>query len=72
MLPAGDIEWQVAVTDTSGGTTASSWTTFINKELPVTPADLYPADGGRVLKHQVNRFGWSVTVATHTSGIISI
>ena len=39
----------------------TSWTTFNNKELPVTPADLYPADGGRVLKHQVNRFGWSVT-----------
>lgn len=61
VLPAGDIDWQVEVTDTSGGTTASSWTTFNNKELPVTPADLYPADGGRVLKHQVNRFGWSVT-----------
>ena len=63
VLPAGDIDWQVEVTDTSGGTTASSWTTFNNKELPVTPADLYPADGGRVLKHQVNRFGWSVTAS---------
>lgn len=61
VLPAGDIDWQVEVADTSGGTTASSWTTFNNKELPVTPTDLYPADGGRVLKHQVNRFGWSVT-----------
>ena len=61
VLPAGDIDWQVEVTDTSGGTTASSWTTFNNKELPVAPADLYPADGSRVLKHQVNRFGWSVT-----------
>lgn len=60
-LPAGEIDWQVEVTDTSGGTTTSSWTTFENKELPVTPTDLYPADGGRILKHQVNRFGWTVT-----------
>lgn len=62
VLPAGDIDWQVEVSDTSGGTTTSSWTTFENKELPVAPVDLYPADGARVLKHQVNRFGWSIEV----------
>lgn len=62
VLPAGDIDWQIEAADTSGGTTTSSWTTFNNKELPVTPSDLYPADGGRILKHQVNRFGWSIVV----------
>ena len=60
VLPAGEIDWQVEVSDTSGGTTTSSWTTFGNEELPVTPADLYPAEGARVLKHEINRFGWSI------------
>ena len=61
VLPAGDIDWQIVVEDTSGGTNTSNWTTITCKELPVAPTDLYPADGGRVLKHQVNRFGWTVT-----------
>lgn len=60
VLPAGEIDWQVEVSDTSGGTTTSSWTTFENEELPVTPVDLYPAEGARVLKHEINRFGWSI------------
>ena len=61
VLPAGDLEWQVESKDSSGGTTTSSWTAFENKELAVTPADLYPADGSRILKHQINRFGWAIT-----------
>lgn len=61
VLPAGDIDWQVEMLDTSGGTTASSWTTFNYKELSVTPTELYPAEGSRILKHQVNRFGWTIT-----------
>lgn len=61
ILPAGEIDWQVETTDTSGGTAASSWTTFENQELTVEPTDLYPADGGRILKKQINRFGWTIT-----------
>jgi len=47
----------VEVKDSSGGTVASRWIIFNNKELPVMSADLYPADGDRVLKRQANRFG---------------
>lgn len=60
VLPIGNIDWQVEVTDTSGGTTISGWTTFSHKELPITPTDLHPEDGGHVLKHRVNRFSWSI------------
>lgn len=61
VLPIGNIDWQVEVTDTSGGTTASNWITFNHKELAIGIDELYPSDGSHILKHVVNRFKWAIT-----------
>lgn len=62
ILPVGGIEWQVEVINTSGSSTMSDWISFTNIELPIVPADLYPAEGGKILKGEINRFGWSIEV----------
>lgn len=69
-LPAGDVDWQVEVTDTSGGVTTSSWTKFNSKELEITINDLYPAATAHAVKSIVNRFGWTFTVDDSEAPIV--
>ncbi len=62
VLPIGAVEWQLDITNTSGSNTVSDWVGFNNIELSVSPVDLYPSAGSKILKGQVNRFGWSLEV----------
>ena len=60
-LPIGEIEWQLTVTNSTGGSTTSDWVGITNVEVPIVISGMYPAEGARVIKAQTNRFGWTVT-----------
>lgn len=61
VLPIGEVEWQLTVNNSTGGSTTSSWVGITNVEVPIAISGMYPAEGARVIKAQTNRFGWTVT-----------
>lgn len=61
VLPIGEVEWQLTINNSTGGSTTSDWVSITNVEVPIAISGMYPAEGARIIKAQATRFGWMVT-----------
>lgn len=66
-IPAGGVDQQVPVTDTTAGTDNLAWT-FVGRTAPATKSSAYVASFGEVVRGDTTSAGFNVTLPTPVKG----